>query len=289
MKTNSLVSVIIPVFNSEKTLRNCLESVLNQTYKNYELIIVNNNSSGRSKKIIQEFEKNKKIKYFFEKKISRGAARNTGEKRAKGEIILMTDADCIVPKNWLENMIKPIMTEKYDAVQGSQENFQNNYWSKQTQIRSKAKNEFVTEEVIGRVDTKNFAIKTSALKQLGFTSRKYVSGNDTDLSIKVQKNNLKLKFLNNIKVKHHHPTSFKKLVHKYFYRAYWCTKITQDNNNYLKNTDFKRRTAQTFWYFIKFLPGLVKTLFTKGFKYTYFDLVTGSTWRMGILYGYLKK
>ena len=50
------ISVIIPVYNGEKTLRQCLNSVLNQTYGNYEIIIVNNNSTDKTKEIIKEFQ-----------------------------------------------------------------------------------------------------------------------------------------------------------------------------------------------------------------------------------------
>ncbi len=97
---NSKVSVIIPIHNSEKTIKQCLTSVLNQTYKNYETIVVDNNSTDNSKSIINSFQnKNKEIKYFFEKRIGRGFARNKGLKEAKGEIIIMTDSDCIVPQN----------------------------------------------------------------------------------------------------------------------------------------------------------------------------------------------
>lgn len=287
---NEKVSIVIPAFNAENTLKNCLNSILSQSYKNYELIIVNNNSSDNSEKIIREFTaKSKKIKSFFEKQISRGAARNTGEKQAKGEIILMTDADCIVPKNWIESMIKPIIKNGFDAVQGFQENIQNNFWSKQIQICAYARTESNDKELIGRIDTKNFAIKTSTLKKLGFSNRKYLSGNDTDLSIKIQNNHLRLMFLNSIKVKHHHPSSFKQVITKYFYRAYWCARITRDNKYFLKNTQFKKRTAQTFWYFMKFFPGLITTMFTKGFKYAYFDFITGLAWRAGLTYEKIKR
>ncbi|MBC8501374.1 MAG: glycosyltransferase [DPANN group archaeon] len=290
MKKTIQVSVIIPIFNSEKTLNGCLESVLNQSFKNYEVILVDNNSTDKSKQIISSFQNsNKKIRYFFEKEISRGAARNRGEKQAKGDIILMADADCVVPRSWIENMIFPIVANGYDAIQGFQENFQNNFWSKQTQIRLALKmNSFDSQNTIGMIDTKNFAIKTSVLKRLGFTNRKYISGNDTDLSIRFKKNNLKLVFLKSVKVKHNHPNSFRTIVSKCFYRAYWCAIIAKDNKDYLKNTDFLKRTNQTFFSFMKFFPGLFKTLFTKGLKYTYFDLVTGLTWRVGLIYSKIK-
>ena len=79
------VSIIIPVYNGEKTLRQCLSSVLNQTHENYEVIVVDNNSTDRTEELIKEFQdKGRKMEYLFEPQRGRGAARNTGERTAKG-------------------------------------------------------------------------------------------------------------------------------------------------------------------------------------------------------------
>jgi len=287
----SKISVIIPVYNGEKTLKQCLGSVLSQSYKNYEVIVVNNNSTDKTKEIIKSFQKrnkDKKVKYLFEQQKGRGAARNTGEIMAEGKIILMTDTDCIVPKDWIKNMVKAI--EGHDAVQGFEKNIENNFWSRYRQINSKKKCE--KEEIknpIGRIDTKNFAIKKDVLKKIGFTSRKYISGNDTDLSIKLVKNKLKVKFLKDIKVKHFHPNSLKKIMKKQIYRAKWTTIISHDYQNFLKNTNFLKETNQTPWTFFKFFPGLIWTTIKKGIKYTSYDFIVGISWRIGLIYGWSKK
>jgi len=282
-------SIVIPVYNAERTLKNCLESVFNQTYTNYEVIVVNNNSTDKTDVIVKYFQKNYKFEYLFEKQRSRGAARQTGEKKARGDIILMTDSDCIVPKDWIENIVKSFNKGNYDAVQGFQQSVAKDFWSRQIQIRSERKiDDFNNRSVIGMIDTKNFAIKKISLKKVDYSGRKYVNANDSEFSIRFYKHNLKLKFLKEVKVLHHHPNSFKKIVCKYFDRAFWCVTIANDYEKSLRKTDFMKRTNQTFWSFIKFFPGLFKTFFTKGFKYTYFDLVTGLAWRVGIIYGKIK-
>ena len=267
------VSIIVPAFNCEKTLSNCLNSILNQTHKNFEVIIVDNNSYDRTREIIKGFEfKDKRVKYVFEQQIGRGAARHKGEMAAKGDIILMTDADCIVPVNWINEMINPIIAGDFDAVQGSDILKSNN---------------FNNGDIIGNIDTKNFAISFNTLKVIGFTNSNYVSGNDTDLSIRLHKHNVKIKFLLNVKVKHKLNSSLE-LFKKQFIRAFWCTKITKDNINILLNTDFLYRTNQTPYTFIKFFPGLFISLIVSGFKYTYFDLISGSAWRIGLIWGMIR-
>ena len=277
------VSIVVPVYNSEKTIRKCLNSLMEQTYDDCEIIVVDNNSTDNTKKIVREFDK---IKCVFEPVPGRGAARNTGEKHTDGEIIVMTDSDCVAYPNWVSELVNPIIRNECDAVQGSEESMADDFWSAHIQNQHSRKEK--DDNIIGMIDTKNFAISINALKKIGFTSRKYMSGNDTELSIRFKKNNLRLKFLSDVEVKHFHPNSFKKVVKKYFYRAAWCTKITRDYEDYLKHTSFLSQTNQTAWTFFKFFPGLFKTMITRGIGDAYFDFVSGIAWRAGLIWGKLK-
>ena len=84
-----LISIITPVYNSEKYLNEMIKSVISQTYKNWELIIVNDNSNDDSQKIITKF-KLKKIKYFVNSKtFGAGHSRNIEQKLRKEDILLL--------------------------------------------------------------------------------------------------------------------------------------------------------------------------------------------------------
>src|SRR3989344_5555616 len=275
MKTK--VSVIIPVYNAQKDIVKCLESLNNQSYSNYEIIVVNNNSSDRTKEIICKMKnKNNRIVVVFEPKLSIGASRNTGEKKAKGEIICMTDADCILPANWIEEIIKPIREKGYDAAQGFEDESNKCYWSRQTQIRNQEKWELNDKnEIIGMIDTKNFAIRKKVLQKIGYTSRRYGNCNDTELSIRMQKNKVKTKLLREANVLHRNEESIVGVAKKYVNRGYWTAKVSKDYKKTLQETDFFYKTNQTLWSFIKIIPGALKNLFVKGIKYAYFDTVTG--------------
>ena len=89
-----LISVIVPIYNSEKYLNRCLDSICRQTYQNLEVIMVNDGSSDRSEEICQEYEqKDGRFRLASQKNQGSAAARNTGLQLAKGELIGFVDSD----------------------------------------------------------------------------------------------------------------------------------------------------------------------------------------------------
>ncbi|MFA6215861.1 MAG: glycosyltransferase [Patescibacteria group bacterium] len=276
------VSIIIPCFNEEKNLPVVLESVLKQDYSDYEVILVDNNSTDNTKNIILEFQKNNdKIRYVFESYRSRGAARNTGEKMASGEIILMTDADCQVPPNWISEMIEPIINGGFAGVQGIDEHVD-------LRVRDTYTIALIGQrEVIGGINTNNFAIKAETLRLAGFSGRKYFRANDSELSIRLHENNAKIKFLD-FKVRHYYDLKLGRIIKKYFEEGFWQAIVAYDHREYLKKTNFRQKTNQTGWSFIKIFPGLVRTAFSAGPKKAYYDALTGIPWRAGLVCAWIK-
>lgn len=107
MKNNAkLISIVVPVYNASRFLNDTINSILNQTYTNFELLLVNDCSKDNSVEIIKEY-KDKRIKLINNEKNS-GAAitRNNGIKEAKGDYICFLDADDLWEKEKLENQIK---------------------------------------------------------------------------------------------------------------------------------------------------------------------------------------
>jgi len=109
------LSVIVPVYNAEKTLPRLLDSLLNQTQKDYEIIIVDDCSTDRSSEIVQSYCCN-----LIKLEENRGPAycRNLGAQKARGDILIFTDSDCRVDSNWLENIHKQFSQNEADAVMG---------------------------------------------------------------------------------------------------------------------------------------------------------------------------
>lgn len=112
------VSVIIPVYNAEKFLRNCLDSVMDQTLDSYEVIAVNDGSTDSSGQIIEEY-----MNMYPEKMLSltvenggQGRAKNFGIDMARGDFILNIDSDDAIAPDMLEKMYSAAMKEEADVV-----------------------------------------------------------------------------------------------------------------------------------------------------------------------------
>lgn len=113
------VSVVIPAFNEEKYIGETLFSLLKseqQTRINYEVILVDNNSSDQTSKVAAKFKDGMNLKVIYEKKQGRGAARARGFKAASAEIILSADADTILYKGWVDKLTNTIKNDDVVAV-----------------------------------------------------------------------------------------------------------------------------------------------------------------------------
>lgn len=281
------VSIIIPAYNSEKTLKNCLSSILNQTYKNFEVIVVDNNSSDSTKVIINEFKlKNKNVKYIFEKRRGRGASRNAGIKEAKGDLILMIDSDCIAPRNWIEEMITPLLKGE-KVVMGFEKDLVNNYWTRNIQ---KANFRFYQSNFDGKyislLDTKNFAIKAGLMKKLMFDSE-LENCEDLDFYIRVSKFS-KIIFKPQIKVWHNHKSSFIDIVKINFERGYWTARIYKKYKKDKKIYEISAFESISVKSYLLF-PFFVTSQFRKKpIGESYFTLIYECSWRIGIIWGLLK-
>ena len=112
------LSVIIPVYNTEKYLKKCLESVIKQTYKNLEIIVINDGSTDNSNKIIEKYVTKypQKIKYIEQENRGQAYSRNLGIKLSKGELITFVDSDDYIERNMYKKMIELLERENSDMV-----------------------------------------------------------------------------------------------------------------------------------------------------------------------------
>ncbi|MEG1003857.1 MAG: glycosyltransferase family 2 protein [Clostridium sp.] len=112
-----LVSVVIPVFNCEKYINRCLDSVLEQTYNNIEIILVNDGSKDKSSTLISEYVKtDSRIKLINQRNTGPSEARNNGISKCSGEYIVFLDADDYIDKKYIELLLKKILECNCDIV-----------------------------------------------------------------------------------------------------------------------------------------------------------------------------
>jgi len=114
------VSVIIPIYNVEVYLEECLKSVTEQTFKDIEIILVNDGSTDRSTEIIQSFvQKDERIVLCSQKNKGVSAARNTGIRKAKGEYIIFVDSDDKITNIAIETLYQNAVASNADLVLGN--------------------------------------------------------------------------------------------------------------------------------------------------------------------------
>lgn len=107
------ITVIIPVYNVQDYIERCIKSIKDQTYKQYECIIVDDGSKDNSKQLIQDIiQSDARFKYLYQKNSGPSVARNSGMKEASGEFLVFVDADDYVANNYLEKLYQNIKKEK---------------------------------------------------------------------------------------------------------------------------------------------------------------------------------
>ncbi len=112
------ISVIIPVYNTEKYLRQCLDSVMKQTFQDFELLIVDDGSTDSSAAIIKEFSEKYpgRIRSFFQKNQGQSAARNKALQEARGRYVMFVDSDDYIGEKYMETLYETAVREQSDMV-----------------------------------------------------------------------------------------------------------------------------------------------------------------------------
>lgn len=123
------VSVIIPTYNEENTIYECIKTMQKQDYSNYELIIVDDGSTDKTVEIVKSF---KNIKLLLQNHNGPGIARNLGTKHSTGKILIFVDADMRFPKDYISKLVKPILNNVSWGTIHYMEKIanKNNFWAR---------------------------------------------------------------------------------------------------------------------------------------------------------------
>lgn len=201
------VSIVIPSYNRAEFLPRLINNLLELNYKDYEIIIVDDGSTDRTKEILKDFP----IKVIsIKKSIGSAKARNIGIKNASHETIALTDSDCYQSKNWLRDLV-PYLS-KYDIVGGKVIYYDKAEAKLNPMIRD---TEVIhVESSVNFLNTSNMLFRKNIWKKIGGFSSYHLE--DVDYSWRALKKNLKLIYVSKGTVIHHGNRTFFKNIKKYF-------------------------------------------------------------------------
>ncbi|MCK5814993.1 MAG: glycosyltransferase [Flavobacteriaceae bacterium] len=207
MEQNISVSVIIPVYNVQKYLFKCLDSVVNQSLQNIEIIIINDCSPDNSEEIINQFsKKDDRIRYFKNKNnIGIGYTRNDALLKAKGEYICFLDSDDYIELNSLEKLYKKSKEEDLDILEGRYYKIEKNLKSIYPKTHQQIESVITGQEYVDQLSSIMIVVWSKMWKRtfllnnnLRFKKRKYEDVNFTLESFTIAKrvSNIDLPFYN---------------------------------------------------------------------------------------------
>ena len=216
------LSIVIPVYNREDCIADCLRSVLHQSINNYEVIVIDDASTDNTVSIVQSFI-DKRIRLICNKtKQGLSFSRNRGARHAKGQIIAFTDSDCEVVHNWLRELVKPFIVDESIMITGGRiiDPSPKTYWEKVNNGLNfiDYKSGYVLE-IVGC----NMAINREFLVDNTFDEH-LLASEEGDLCIRCVRQNKKIYYTNQALVTHYHRSSLKSSMSQHF--RYGCFNAT---------------------------------------------------------------
>jgi teichuronic acid biosynthesis glycosyltransferase TuaG len=198
---NPLVSIIMPTYNTEKYIRYSIESVISQTYLNWELIIIDDGSTDNTVIIVNEFiKKDSRIRYIYQNNAKQARARNNGIENAKGTILAFLDSDDLWLSTKLEKSILEFNTSMTDLLFTNSfitSDFLidiNNHNYKKMNVVSGyySGNEALKLFIQGnRIPLLTVLVKKEKLKKIGGFNEQFTPAEDYDLWLRLLKNGCK--------------------------------------------------------------------------------------------------
>jgi len=238
---SDFVSVVIPAYNCSSTIAQCIQSILDQTVPNVELIVVDDGSTDQTLQIIKSYSN---VICITQKNSGPAIARNVGFKQAKGQIVFFTDSDCIAQSDWVKRALPHFQDSQVGAVCGS-------YGIANPKSRLAR---CVHQEVQYRhaklmptypksFGSYNVAVRKDVFGQLGGFNESYrrASGEDNDLSYRLLALGYRIYFEPRALVDHFHPTSARKYLSEQFRHGFWRVYMYRAHPQMMVGDDY------TYW------------------------------------------
>ena len=221
-KNTVLYSVVIPAYNAGKTLSETLAALQDQSVppEDYEVIVVDDGSTDETAAVARRAG----AECITQPNRGPAAARNSGVRAARGELILFTDADCVPERDWIRQMTLPFRNQRTAGVKGAYRTRQTEPAARFAQAEFEDRYDLLEKfPAIDMVDTYSAAFRRDVLMVMGLFDESFpvASNEDTELSYRLCAAGHRLEFNRQAVVYHRHPDSFAKYLRLKFKRAYW--------------------------------------------------------------------
>lgn len=259
---NPKVSVVMAVYNTEKYLKESIESILNQTYTDFEFIIINDGSTDDSPDIIKKYVENNPRIIFLQNETNLwiSKTRNKWLKEAKWEYIANFDSDDIALPNWIETQIDFLEKNSQIDVCGANINFIDKEWKKTLRLKYPEKDKDIKASLyfINPFVHSTVVIRKNCLDTIWFYNEKLKNAEDLDLWFRLYDKGFK--FHNNQKY----------LVN---YRVHWANSIIKQRKEMIENTVILLK-KNNFFKKISFNKIAIKFFIISFIKYSYVIFLT---------------
>lgn len=224
-----IISVIIPAYNAEKTIKPCLEALKSQSYSGtFEILVVDDKSADKTVEAVRKMSKrSKNIRVIEQEHLGPAAARNRGAKEARGDILIFTDSDCIADRDFVKEMGLPLQGD-IAGVQGRYKTMQKSLVARFCQLEIEDRySRMLKRPYIDFIGSYAAAYRKDIFQESGGFDQGFrsASGEDPELSFRLAIAGHKLVFNPKAIVYHTHPESLGKYLKVKFYRAYWRVRL----------------------------------------------------------------
>jgi glycosyltransferase involved in cell wall biosynthesis len=186
-----LFSIIIPVFNRASSVSSTIDSVLNQDFKDYEIILIDDGSSDEIEKNISNYIAEKALIFYTQHNSGVSAARNKGASLSKGDYLVFLDSDDLVTQNWLSDFEKKINPKNPDVIYCGINRLKDKNLVEYTNPR----NPYNDGKSFGNVIPGSFCIKSTLFTKIGGYDVNLAYGENTELGFRIKMENPFIEFV----------------------------------------------------------------------------------------------
>ncbi len=216
-----MISIIVPAYNAAQTLPACLAALHRQTQPPDEIIVVDDGSQDQTAQVARAYG----AQLLEQPHQGPAVARNLGICQARGDIVLLTDADCEPEPTWVAEMLRPFGDPRVAGVKGSYRTRQQEHVARLAQCEFEERYDLQERlETIDFIDTYAAAFRVAALREIGGFDPAFprgVTGEDAELSYRLAGAGCRLMFNRQAVVFHQHPSTWRAYLRRKIRFGYW--------------------------------------------------------------------